>query len=117
MPQTETQVGNITDGIDPELHEYSLLWKRIAEYLSDGIVPSTLNVQDLDGSIREVHPTPVTLLNASYRFYLEGVEELMSKIKSQNLSSAQDRTYWMKRIEGWTSKALEDVALLGSPES
>ena len=117
MPQTKKQVGNITNGIDPQLREYSLLWKPIAEYLRNGIVPSTLNVKDSDSSIREVHPTPITLLNASYRFYLEGVEELMSRIKGQNVSSAQDRTAWMKRIENWTTKALEDVAVLPSPES
>jgi hypothetical protein len=117
IPQVKTQVGNVTNGIDPRLHEYSMLWKPIAEYLSNGIVPSTLNVTDSAGILQEVHATPITLLNASYRFYLEGVETLMSRIKGQNLSSAQDRTAWMKRIENWTTKALEDVALLRSSGS
>jgi hypothetical protein len=117
MPQAKKQVGIVTNGIDPRLHEYSMLCKPIAEYLSNGIVPSTLNVLVSTGRLQEVHPTPITLLNASYRFYLEGVEELMSRIKSQNLSSPQDRTAWMKRIENWTTKALEDVALLRSSGS
>jgi hypothetical protein len=116
-PQVKNQVGNVTNGIDSRLQEYKLLCKPIAEYLGNGIVPSTLNVPDLDGTLRQVHPSPITLLNASYRFYLEGVEELMSRIKDQNLASAQDRAAWMKRIESWTTKALEDVALLGNSRS
>jgi hypothetical protein len=117
MPQVKKQVGNVTEGIDPRLHEYSMLCKPISEYLSNGIVPSSLNVAQPDSALREVHATPITLLNASYRFYLEGVEELMSRIKGQDLSSARDRTAWMKRIESWTTKALEDVALLRSSGS
>jgi len=115
MPEVKKQLGDATDGIDPRLHEYGLLWKPIAEYLRHGIVPSTLNVQTEPGQYQQVHPTPITLLNASYRFYLEGVEGLMSTIKGQNLSSPQDRGAWMRRVENWTAKALEDVALLRSP--
>ncbi len=117
LPQVKEQVGKMTDGIDPRLHEYTMLWKPIGEYLGNGIVPSTLNVRNSEGALQEVHATPITLLNASYRFYLEGVEELMSKIKDQNPASPRDRTAWMKRIEGWTAKALEDVALLRSSGS
>lgn len=116
-PQVKKQVGNVTNGIDSRLQEYRFLCTPIAEYLSNGIVPSTLNVTDLDGSPLQVHASPITLLNASYRFYLEGVEELMSRIKDQNLASARDRTAWMRRIENWTTKALEDVALLRNSES
>jgi hypothetical protein len=117
MPHIRTQLGNVTAGIDPRTHEYGLLWRPIAEYLRNGIVPSTLNIPDSASTLKEVHATPITLLNAAYRFYLEGVEELMSGIKGQDLSSAQDRAAWMKRIEKWTTKALEDVALFGSSES
>jgi len=117
MPQVRTQLANVTAGIDPRTHEYSMLWRPIAEYLRNGVVPSTLNIADSAGTLQEARATPITLLNAAYRFYLEGVEELMSTIKDQDLSSAQNRTAWMKRIENWTTKALEDVALLRSSES
>jgi len=117
MPRVKEQVGNITNGIDSRLYEYGLLWKPIAEYLRNGIVPSTLNILDPASTPTEVHPTPITALNAAYRFYLEGVEALMSRIKDQNVSSAQDRAAWMKRIESWTTKALEDVALFRGTES
>jgi hypothetical protein len=117
LPQTRKQVGDITDGIDVRLHEYSLLYDEIAEYLSNGVVPSTLNTKDSAGTLHKVHPSPITLLNASYRFYLQGVEGLMARIKGQNPSSPHDRTAWMRRIEHWTMKALEDVALLSGSGS
>lgn len=116
-PLVRKEVLNVTDGMDPQLFEYDSLRKQIAEYLNGGIVPSTLNVKQPDGTTKEAHPTAITLLNASYRFYLEGVEDLMSKIEGQEASSSQDRTLWMRRIESWTAKALEDVSLLRSSGS
>lgn len=108
---------DVTDGIDSRLHEYIELRKPIAEYLGNGIVPSTLIVREPGGALRQVQPTAITLLNASYRFYLEGVEDLMARIEYQDLSSARDRALWMRKVENWTAKALEDVALLRSLES
>jgi hypothetical protein len=117
IPEVKTHVGAATDGIDLRLHEYAQLWKPIGDYLEKGIVPSTLVLETTPGKYQEVHPTPITLLNAAYRFYLEGVEGLMSGIRDQDQSSPKDRAAWMKRIENWTAKALEDVALLRSPSS
>jgi hypothetical protein len=112
LPDVKKEVGQATDGIDPRLHEYSQLWKPISKYLKNGIVPSTLVLETSPGDYQEVHPTPITLLNSAYRFYLEGIEGLMFGIKDQEKSSAKQRAYWMKRIENWTAEALEDVALL-----
>ena len=111
IPEIKAQVVLITDGIDNHLHEFGLLWKAIGEYLADGVVPSSLLIE-VDHRFKEVHPSPVTLLNAGHRFCLEGTEELMSRINGQDLSSTDHRTVWMRRIENWTSKALEDVMLL-----
>ena len=116
-PEVKKQVVDVTDGIDSRLHEYIELRKPIAEYLGNGIVPSTLIVREPGGALRQVQPTAITLLNASYRFYLEGVEDLMARIEYQDLSSARDRALWMRKVENWTAKALEDVALLRSLES
>jgi len=112
MPVVRQEVVKSTEGIDPHLHEYNLLYEVIAEYLKHGVVPSTLSLKDSDSSLQQVHASPITLLNASYRFYLEGVEELMNRIQGQNLASAENRAAWMRKIENWTTKALEDVALL-----
>jgi hypothetical protein len=111
-PEVKKKVVEVTNGIDSRLNEYIELRKPIAEYLGNGIVPSTLIVREPSSELRQVHPTPITLLNASYQFYLEGVEDLMDRIEGQDLSSAHDRAVWMRKIENWTAKALEDVALL-----
>lgn len=112
LPNVTAEVGRVTDGIDPRLHEYGYLRAPIAEYLGNGIVPSTLNVIDASNHLHQAHPTAITLLNAAYRFYLEGVEGLMSKIAGQSPASVLQRAAWMRRTEQWTAKALEDVALI-----
>jgi hypothetical protein len=117
LPQVNQQIGDVTYGLDPNLLDYATLWKPIGEYLRNGIVPSTLNVKNSDALHQDVNPTAITLLNASYRFYLEGVEVLMSGIKGQDPASSSDRTTWMKRIESWTAKALEDIALINGSKS
>jgi hypothetical protein len=114
IPEIKKLVRSATDGIDPRIYEYSHLWRPIGEYLRKGIVPSTLIIET-EGTCQEVHPSPITLLNAAYRFYLEQIEQLMSGIRNQDQSSPESRSTWMKRVEDWTSKALEDVALLQAP--
>jgi hypothetical protein len=39
LPEVKGQVGIATDGIDPRLHEYTVLWRPIGEYFRAGIVP------------------------------------------------------------------------------
>ncbi len=94
MPEIQQHLGKITQGLDPGLHEYSIVWKSIASYLGNGIVPSTLNIEVEKGRFEKVNPTSIALLNASYRFYLEGLEGLMDKISNQDTTSARERTNW-----------------------
>jgi hypothetical protein len=70
-------------------------------------VPSTLV---LDGG-RLVYPDPITIINASYRFYLESVPDLVDNIRGQD-ESAGTRAKWVERLELWTLKAIEDHSLL-----
>lgn len=114
MPDIRRQVGDATDGLDSGLHEYSQLWKPIAEYVSRGVVPSTLIVKVESGDYVQVHPTSLTLVNAACRCYLVGVDDLMSGITDQDTASPERRAFWMKRIQEWTAKALEDIALMRS---
>ncbi len=91
------------------------LWKSsgklIEEYLKNGVVPSSL-IRD-NGS-EQVFPSPVALINASYRFYadVESIPKLLSSIEGMNCNSIGDLSYWSRRVEMWTTKAIEDVILL-----
>ena len=79
----------------------------ILQYLSQAVVPSTV----FDGKYHW-HPDTVALLNASMRFYLESLEDLMNGIENQNTSLAGHRSKWIKKIESLTGKAIEDHYLL-----
>lgn len=89
-------------------------WERtgnlIEKYLENGTVPSTLVPQN--GSY-PLFPKPVALLNASYRFYIESLARLIARIEEAENKLIGDSSKWAKRVEMWTAKAVEDVALLG----
>jgi hypothetical protein len=89
------------------------IWKeerlRIQEYLENGVVPSTLT--RTDGAPNDI-PNPVTLLNASFEFYIQSLDKLLSNIEATDIQSIKDRSYWVNRIEMWVAKAIEDSTLL-----
>lgn len=93
--------------IDCGLAEYKRFGGLIEEYLRRTVVPSTV----FDGK-EHVYPSPVALLNASMKFYLESLEDLMSGIEGQNTTLAGHRSRWIQRLESLTGKAIEDHQLL-----
>jgi hypothetical protein len=103
--------------LDPGVNGYTRFSDSIGKYLEQSVVPSTVFK---DGA--HWYPDTVTLLNASMKFYLESLEELMKGIKSQKTSLPGHRSKWIKRVESLTSKAIEDHYLLvsesekGAPE-
>jgi hypothetical protein len=102
-----TSVTNTVGGIDSGLHGFQLFRQSIEEYLSNGVVPSTVLVR---GHL--CYPAPVAVLNASWKFYLESLDTLIGRIEGQDPSSVSDRQRWIKRLELWTIKAIEDHKLL-----
>ena len=39
----------------------------------------------------------------------------MGRVEGQDKECAERRVYWIRKLESWTSKALEDIALLSEP--
>jgi len=91
----------------------AMLWMDagdlIEKYLVNGTVPSTLIPSE---GAKPIIPETVSLLNASYRFYVQSVPNLITKIEGADNSQIGDTSYWSKRVEMWTAKAVEDVDLL-----
>jgi hypothetical protein len=80
-------------------------WRqRIDVSLSHGVVPSRLII---DGEA--CAPSGLTILNAAYMFYLESLDSLLDKIVSADPNCLECRSEWLRRVEMWTAKALEDV--------
>jgi hypothetical protein len=112
IPEISSHLGKIIGSLDPGAHEFGQLRKHVAYYLQEGIVPSTIRIEVAGGESEQAIPSSVTLLNCFTCFYLENIEKLMSRVEDQDPNSAEKRVYWIKKLESWTSKALEDIALL-----
>jgi hypothetical protein len=112
LPEISSHLGRIAGTLDPGAHQFGELWESLAQYLDNGVVPSSINVETRPGYFEKARPSPVTILNAAFRYYLERVEKLMSLIQDQDPSIAEKRVNWTNRLQSWTAKALEDVRLL-----
>jgi hypothetical protein len=112
IPEINSHLGKIVGSLDTGVHECGQLREHIAHYLQEGIVPSTLRIQIRDEDAQQATPSSVALLNGFACFYLENIEKLMDRIELQDRESAKDRVYWIRKLESWTSKALEDITLL-----
>ena len=111
IPAIVRFLGEITGNLDDHVHEFAALNPTILQYLENGIVPSTLNVRRGEKIETGVRPSFVTLVNCGVSFYLERVPALIKRIAKATSDSTEDRVFWMRKVEGWISKALEDVRL------
>lgn len=76
--------------------------------LAKGVVPSRIfSGRPLSSAL------PVAVVNAAYCFYLSGgLSNLIDQLADKEASDPKDRSYWTKRLEMWTMKAVEDFFLL-----
>lgn len=79
----------------------------IENCLLHGVVPSQLLVEGGAPS-----PTPVSMINAAYCFFLTRLPELMSRLEDQKDSNLKHRQNSIERLEAWTMKGIEDFQLL-----
>jgi hypothetical protein len=115
IPEISAHLGKIIGALDPGVHEFGQLRKHVADYLREEIVPSTITIEDKRAQSQLVVPGSVALLNCFTCFYLEHVENLMRRVEGQDPDSAEQRVYWIRKLESWTSKTLEDIALFNEP--
>jgi hypothetical protein len=111
VPAVVRFLGEVTGNLDDHVHEFGALNSTILEYLENGIVPSTLNVRIGEMVETGVRPSSVTLVNSGVSFYLERIPTLMNRVAGATIDSTEDRVFWMRKVEGWIAKALEDVRL------
>jgi hypothetical protein len=86
--------------------------RTVQEYLSRGIVPSTLAIRG-----RLVHPEPVGVINALACFYLSSLPRLIRNApkyyrRRNSDRKISDRSELTSRLETWGTKAIEDYRLL-----
>src|SRR6266849_4279755 len=115
LPEITGQLGHLVGAIDTGVHEFDQLRKHVGAYLREGIVPSTITIEDRPGETQQITPGSVALLNCFTCFYLEHIEKLMGRVEGQSPTSAEQRVYWFRKLESWTSKALVDITLFSQP--
>jgi hypothetical protein len=113
MPEIRGVIGNTFEGVDCGFVLFSQLNNTIQKYLANGIVPSTLNVRygNRPEEVTMVSPSPLVLLNSGMEFYLTRVNELMCSIRDEDETMFPRRLHWIRRIEEWIAKAIEDESL------
>ena len=84
------------------------VWRnKLEESCLHGVVPS-----HLIGREPGKFPTPVSMINSAYCFYLARLPELMAKLENQDPNNPEQRALWVERLEAWTMKAIEDFHLV-----
>jgi dCTP deaminase len=109
LPSVVTELDVLTATIRDGASQWGDHGELIERYLEHGTVPSTLIPS---AGSKPQHPKPVALLNASYRFYIQSLSKLTSKIEGAKQRQIEVSSFWARKVESWTAKAIEDVALL-----
>jgi hypothetical protein len=71
-----------------------------------GVVPSHLLSQE-----NRTSPTPISIINAAYTFYLASMPNLLARLVDYNQSNLTQRAAMTAKLENWTIKALDDHQL------
>ncbi|MGA2351236.1 MAG: hypothetical protein ABSF70_12450 [Terracidiphilus sp.] len=113
IPEITKTIGRVFDEVDDGFVLFCQLNSVVQDYLAAGVVPSTLNIRTGSGldEVTVVTASPLVLLNAGMEFYLTRTNELMSSIQGEDLRIFDRRLHWIRRIEEWIAKAIEDESL------
>jgi hypothetical protein len=115
LPTILTELDKITSGMLSGLDDWKKTHTHVEDYLKRGIVPSTL--LEKSGEPRFLTLSLVSLLNSSYLFYVESLDDLLMNIEGANLANIGTRSEWATKVQTWTSKAIEDVGVLKRKET
>ena len=80
----------------------------VTDCLEHGVVPSTVYNENK----QRCHPSPTTILNSGFFFYLGGMDTLLEKVESKGHPPLDKRINYEKRLNQWLAKAIEDWQIL-----
>lgn len=107
--KVEDDVSSFLSNQAKPLDDFVLYDELVTKYLEHGIVPSTVYNKDNV----ECHPSPTTLLNSGFFFYLDGMKELLKKVKNSK-SNINNKVAYNKRLNEWLSKGIEDWQIINA---
>jgi hypothetical protein len=107
LPFVHELAADLTPNCKAAAADFAKHTERLQECLLHGVVPSSLLAED-----RPLSPTPVSMINAAYCFYLTRLPKLMDRLEGQRADNLQQRMNWAEKLEAWTVKGVEDSQLL-----
>ncbi len=113
LPEIRKAVGEALGELDNGYSSFHELNSAIKTCLASSVVPSTVNIQTgkKPEDTTTVHPSPLVLLNSGMEFYLVRVNDLIRSIPREDENLYPRRLHWIRRIEEWVGKAIEDEYL------
>jgi hypothetical protein len=113
LPIVKEELGRAFDDVDDEYASFSALNSTVQDCLANGVVPSTLNIRTGEGpdDTTTYSASPLVLLNSGMEFYLTRIDELIGSIPDEGPDSFSRRLHWIRRVEEWVAKAIEDQSL------
>ncbi len=100
VPAIRKLIRQITPNAERAVKQFNETRNHIEECLRVGVVPHTTNSSS---------PDPVSIINASFCFYLTALPEVIKKFEGDKAQDNVARySEWTKRLEMWTMKAVED---------
>jgi hypothetical protein len=107
VPFIHALVSHVTPHCKGAPEDFRRRRPEIEDCFLHGVVPSKLLAQ---GEVAS--PTPVSIINAAYCFYLTLLPKLMNRLKGQETYNLRHRKKWIEKLESWTMKGIEDHQLL-----
>ncbi len=107
IPFIHALVTDITPQRKDAAKDFGLRRGEVERCLLHGVVPSQLLVEGAASS-----PTPVSMINAAYCFYLTRLPDLMESLEEQDVADLSHRKNWIARLEACPMKGIEDYQLL-----
>lgn len=90
------------------IYDFNDNYEFVTIYLEHGVVPSTVYDEKKQ---KRCHPSPTTILNSGFLFYLGNMDALLEKVESSD-SDIDKRMNYEKRLNQWLAKAIEDWQIL-----
>jgi hypothetical protein len=119
LPHVRNAIGGIFEGVDDGYTEFSQVNTAVRNCLAAGIVPSTLNIRTgkAEEDTTAFRASPLTLLNSGMEFYLTRINDLITSVRGEDLHNYPRRLHWIRRVEEWVAKAIEDLSIAPEEDS
>ena len=103
----ESDISTLLNCYDRPIDDFNFCDERVTSCLRHGVVPSTIYNEQGQG----YHPSPTTILNSGFFFYLQGMDGLLSIVNNSE-SDIDNKVNFGKRLNEWLAKAIEDWQII-----